>query len=371
MAEMSSELHTDQNVRAAAHGKALLHIDFIQKHVIQNNEVVQLSYLRPLYIEKLNENGFPYPEYRSEKSKNTLQKHEIGELIGFTTVNTGNKGFISYDLIHNASITVTDAVRYAYELGSKDKYEEVALLLRQIIQHAFKESESSPWPPTADDLDIVPSLPSELIKFLNFVISGEEDTEGSEKVHRIILSIGQDICRAVTHGEWKLPKHILFAATIRHLYRSKKLVTIINRLGHCESYDFCLELDTAMAKDLEEVSTLLTPQIVTGENNEVFHMEWDNMNKITTNIHGNNIVNSTGGIMVQEVKSGVVPSSTDRTLPVYERSKSRTLKSCVPEKIALFHLHKRVEPNFPENATYTHPEINTLIYSECINELNI
>ena len=41
----------------------------------------------------------------------------------------------------------------------------------------------------------------------------------------------------------------------------------------------------ALAKALDEVSTTLTPQIVTGEGNEVFHLEWDNLNKITTNIH--------------------------------------------------------------------------------------
>ena len=67
-----------------------------------------------------------------------------------------------------------------------------------------------------------------------------------------------------------MPKHILVASTIRHLYRSKQLVTILNRLGHCESYDFSLELDTAMAKALSDVSTFLTPKIVSGEYNEVF-----------------------------------------------------------------------------------------------------
>lgn len=101
-----------------------------------------------------------------------------------------------------------------------------------------------------------------------------------------------------------MPKHILHCTTIRHLYRSRQLTTILSRLGHCETYDFGLELETALAKALDEVSTSLTPQIITGEGNNVFHLEWDNMNKIMTNIHGSNVVNSTGGIMIQEVKPG-------------------------------------------------------------------
>ena len=40
------------------------------------------------------------------------------------------------------------------------------------------------------------------------------------------------------------------------------------------------------------------PQIVTGEGNIGFHCEWDNLNRTTTNVHDNTIVNSSGGIML-------------------------------------------------------------------------
>jgi len=87
--------------------------------------------------------------------------------------------------------------------------------------------------------------------------------------------------------------------TIRHLFRCKTLATILNKLGHSESYDFGLEAEKALAKALDEVSTHLTPQIVKGEGNIVFHCERDNLNKTTSSIHGSKIVNSaddeTGG----------------------------------------------------------------------------
>ena len=40
------------------------------------------------------------------------------------------------------------------------------------------------------------------------------------------------------------------------------------------------------------------PQIVTGEGNIGFHCEWDNLNRTTTSVHDNTIVNSSGGIML-------------------------------------------------------------------------
>ena len=114
---------------------------------------------------------------------------------------------------------------------------------------------------------------------------------------------------------------ILLCTTLRHLYRSKLLTTILNRLGQCESCDVGLELETALAKAIGEASTKLTPQIILGDRNEVYHMEWDNLNVLTTSIHGSNVVNSPGGIMIQKIKSGedvdnMIPK---RCLPLYKR----------------------------------------------------
>ncbi len=179
----------------------------------------------------------------------------------------------------------------------------------------------------------------------------------------------QDICRAVTKGEWKLPKHIMLSTSVRHLYRSKVLTTILNRLGHCETHDFSLELEAALAKAIDHASSSLTTQIVTGAGNDVFHCEWDNLNKITTNIHGSNIVNSTGGIMIQEVKAGY-DGPTERKLPLVECSKLHQ-KVQTPESLASVHLFKRVGPKFPEEAVFTQPIENDEIYTSCLKECQV
>ena len=62
-----------------------------------------------------------------------------------------------------------------------------------------------------------------------------------------------------------------------------------------------MELETAIAKAFDDISSHLTPQIITGKGNTVFHSEWDSLNRITTNVHGSNAVNSARGIMFQEV----------------------------------------------------------------------
>ena len=139
-----------------------------------------LSSLRLLYVQELEKNGFPNPEYRTENLKARLDNHEICELITIANVNRGDKGCITYNLVYSAAMFVAEALAYAYNLGSKDKYEDVALLLRSSIKQAFKESKPLPWPPSADNLEVKSSeelLPSDLVKFLNCVIDDPIDID--------------------------------------------------------------------------------------------------------------------------------------------------------------------------------------------------
>lgn len=146
---------------------------------------------------------------------------------------------------------------------------------------------------------------------------------------------------------------------------------MLNKLGHCESYDFSLELESALTEALDKVSSSLTPQFATGEDNEVFHVEWDNLNKITTNVHGPNVVNSTGGIMIQEVKPHFDVTNQARILPLQERNRIRGLKVDMPPKLAPFHIYGRVGPTFPAGADFSPPNQNNEIYSGCIKEYRV
>ena len=58
--------------------------------------------------------------------------------------------------------------------------------------------------------------------------------------------IGQDIVRSGSHGKVKTPKHM----AVCHLTGSKQIIKILNRLGHCASYDTVEMIDTALAREI-------------------------------------------------------------------------------------------------------------------------
>ena len=62
--------------------------------------------------------------------------------------------------------------------------------------------------------------------------------------------LGQDIIHAATNSQVKTPKHIGLAVTIHHLTGSKEVVTLLNRMGQCSSYDNVEIVNTAWAREM-------------------------------------------------------------------------------------------------------------------------
>ena len=73
----------------------------------------------------------------------------------------------------------------------------------------------------------------------------------SAKKGRSVVMLGQDIIHAATNSQMKTPKHIGLAFTIHHLTGSKEVMTLLNRMGHCSSYDDVEIVNTAWEREME------------------------------------------------------------------------------------------------------------------------
>ena len=125
-----------------------------------------------------------------------------------------------------------------------------------------------------------------------------------------------------------------------------------------------------MDKALDETSTLLTPQIVKGKGNILFHSEWDNLNKILTNVHGHNVVNSAGGIMVQEVATGH-ELTKERTLPTSARIRRKNFTADTPMSLPALHIYNRTGPTMPGGSTFTPQTYNDEQWEKAMKEYSL
>ena len=129
-------------------------------------------------------------------------------------------------------------------------------------------------------------MPKDLYKFLCLMILNPDKVDVSAPSasnaadERHILAIAQDLIYATTHGRVKTPEHVGLAMSVRHMTGSKLLVMMINRFGHCCSYDDIEVVDTSLALDIiassENLGAVVPSNIspgvfvqVAGDNNDI------------------------------------------------------------------------------------------------------
>ena len=293
--------------------------DAIERDVLMAKKIMKLSDLRQMYVTSLQTSKYANPDYRGSKLKLKLEKHEpFRERLSFCDM---GKSYI----IFSTAIDVQTAVKEAFQLGSRDMIESAGSHLRLSILDDFSNAPELKWPPGPSDLtqmdDVVPDA---LRKLLCCIITGTTSSM-SPRRQRLVQSIGQDICRAATNGSWKLPKHIIMCMSLRHQYRSEKLITLLNRMGHCESYSFSLELETALAEAVMKSSTQLSNQIIRSPREpSVFHSEFDNFDSLVNDLTGKGSVHTAHGIMMQEVSDDHAGSCPAK--PTQLKTKQRSLQ---------------------------------------------
>ena len=68
-----------------------------------------------------------------------------------------------------------------------------------------------------------------------------------------------------------MPKHLLLGMTLRHLTGSVDNILLVHWFGHCASYTFLLELETALCKSIDERDRVL-PKAISQDNNTAIHV---------------------------------------------------------------------------------------------------
>lgn len=91
-------------------------------------------------------------------------------------------------------------------------------------------------------------VPESLFLFISILLTGEVDEPNdNDFVKRTSLSICQDITYAVSKRKKLTPKHVGIGLAIHQATRSKSLIELVHRAGHCASYDQVRRIDTTLA----------------------------------------------------------------------------------------------------------------------------
>lgn len=111
---------------------------------------------------------------------------------------------------------------------------QVALLMKQEVKDLGNKIRSQ-------NCLISPSdIPKNLTTFLSLLLGKESNSPA-------VSSLAQDVIYA---SGYKTTKHVFLSSTVRHWTRSKKLVSLLNAMGHCCSYSDTLRMETNHANEI-------------------------------------------------------------------------------------------------------------------------
>ena len=117
---------------------------------------------------------------------------------------------------------------------------------------------------------------------------------------RRIKSISQDVVFATTSGQKKPRKHLELGLILKSLTGSRKVVEMINRLGHCVNYHTVQELETELTIEATR-SNIKTPFGMNFTNNCGTGIAWDNFDRFVETQSGRDTLHDTVGIAYQVI----------------------------------------------------------------------
>ena len=179
---------------------------------------------------------------------------------------------------------------------------------------------------------------------------GSKKTKHQKRKKQLAGSFAQDICTAVTNGQWVMPKHLLLGMSVRYLTGSAELITVLNRFGHCAFYSVLLELETAMCSSIEQRQSATPPSVVPDQNSFI-HLCWDNFDLTEKTPSGASTTHTAHGIVIQEMFTSAdsYACSDQQSLP---KDKKRSV-TVVRYEIEPYYTKKRAEPNSDNHDTET------------------
>ena len=191
------------------------------------------------------------------------------------------------------------------------KVTEGAQHIRASIMHMRSRYKNLPSPLTAEAvIEDQVKLPDVLLQFFRVLFTGSETVGGnSSRAERYVQSAAADAVFMTTRGFVKPSKHVAMGLGLKSMTGSRKVIEMINHIGHSIGYHIAEALETELATAVYEKNQatpnglLKSPGLATG-------LAWDNYDENCETLSGSGTLHDTVGICYQNI----LPQHTDSSI---------------------------------------------------------
>ena len=214
--------------------------------------------------------------------------------------NNGNKK--RGNIIYKKGMDLEHVIREAF-----DSRRQLRVQIKDLAYKLRKCILDSPHTPLPEDLRIADILKGEIVvpelldEFVSTLVQGPDVRRGqTNSKKRRIESITNDLVYIVTGGNKKPKEQLMLGLALKKLTSSRKVIEILNRLGHCISYTAIEELETELTMQLND-DDRATPYGMKLDPNLTSGVAWDNYDRFVFTLNGKNTLHDTVGIAYQDI----------------------------------------------------------------------
>ncbi|GFW65257.1 hypothetical protein TNCV_395231 [Trichonephila clavipes] len=167
------------------------------------------------------------------------------------------------------------------------------------------------------------TIPEKVDRFFKAIIGGKDiRRRDGVNCHRLSNLLASDAIYCVSNGTVKPSKHITLGMTVKSLTSSRKMINILNRLGHCCNYNTLEELETEATISSVNRSQISPPDIIQSPSLST-GISFDNFDRYVDTLTGKDTLHDTVGIIYQnvnhdydiELNSSCISGNLDILLP--------------------------------------------------------
>lgn len=271
---------------------------FVTDELIEMREIRALTDIHFMYSALFEEEKVKLAP-GSIESKYTAQ-HLLKKLLD-SIPNLKKNVYMNRTFLYRDDLTESEIFSKGFQRQDDfaDQMKTVAYSLRQTILNSKKQDLPKHNINVSDIVTGESDIPQELYRFVECLLKGPSQDTPSETKTKRIESICNSIIFSATNGSIKPSSCIQLGLATKSMTGNRKLLNVLNRMGHCISYTLTQEIETELAygcsiakRSLPFGLELQRPELHT-------HVAFDNYDRFVETSSGKNTLHDTVGIVYQ------------------------------------------------------------------------
>ena len=235
-----------------------------------------------------------------------------------------------------------------HSLDKSSSIIEVVSTIREDIVTYCNDKKEMRLPPKVSELEMF-DKPDSVKLFLTSLLGGKgHSIIDNKNINRLIDSYAADIIQSVMRGKVLTKKHYLLAMGLHSMIGSRNVITVLNKMGHCMTYNNTCEIETALAEAtlVRSKEENILPILPVGDEIILTYFWVDNFDVETESRRGNGSIHTTHLMAFQESSDGLSTNTNNMNLT---RTKRRKISTDPEFDAPLIIVDKNQEPpNFNE-----------------------